>query len=78
MAKKKDALRELPPEPVDERSPLLDSNGQPTEHESLEAQAEQERREYNEGTVPLAEEPSTMKLLSTMGECRQKADLHVR
>lgn len=67
MSNRKDALRELPPEPVDERSPLLDSNGQPSENGGLEAQAEQERREYNEGAVPLADEPSTMKLLSTMG-----------
>lgn len=66
--KKKDSLNVVPPEPVDERSPLLDNaNGHPTEQETLDAQAEQEIREHEAGTVPLAEEPSTKKLLLTMG-----------
>lgn len=68
MAPKKDSLSVIAPEPVDERSPLLDNaNGHPTEEENLEAQAEQERREHEAGTVPLAEEPSAKKLLLTMG-----------
>jgi hypothetical protein len=40
---KKEPLKELPPEPVDERAPLLGS-GSSTEEDELEAQAEQERR----------------------------------
>lgn len=67
MSNRKDVLRELPPEPLDEQSPLLGANGRANEQDSLEAQAEQEVREYNEGAVPLAEEPSTLKLLSIMG-----------
>lgn len=67
MPSTKDTLKTLPPEPVDERSPLLNGHIPTTEQENLEAQASQERREYESGTVPLAEEPSTRKLLLTMG-----------
>ncbi|KAK4507018.1 hypothetical protein PRZ48_000752 [Zasmidium cellare] len=68
MPSKKDSLSVVAPEPVDERSPLLNNaNGHPSEQENIEAQAEQERREHEAGTVPLAEEPSTKKLLLTMG-----------
>ncbi|KXT08780.1 hypothetical protein AC579_7661 [Pseudocercospora musae] len=69
---KKDRLQTLDPEPIDERSPLL-QNGQPAagdgaaDENSLEAQAQREVREYDAGHVPLAEEPSTLKLLRTMG-----------
>lgn len=68
MPPKNDNLEVVPPEPVDERSPLLDNaTGQPTAQENLDAQAEQERREHEVGTIPLAEEPSAKKLLFTMG-----------
>lgn len=71
---KKDQLQSLPPEPIDERSPLLpNQNGQhpgrlPAENDptGLEAQASQEIREYETGHVPLAETPSTKRLLATM------------
>jgi hypothetical protein len=60
------------PLPVDERSPLLHrhSNGEACEeqdNEELEAQARQERREHDVGSVPVADEPSTRRLLVTMG-----------
>ncbi|KXS99700.1 hypothetical protein AC578_9904 [Pseudocercospora eumusae] len=70
---RKDRLQTLDPEPIDERSPLLLQNGQPASGDgaanenSLEAQAQREVREYDAGHVPLAEEPSTLKLLRTMG-----------
>src|ERR1700760_2765252 len=69
MAPKNDSLEVLQPEPVaDERAPLLGhQDGQPPEYDSLEAQAEQEQREYDVGAVPLAEEPSSRKLVLTMG-----------
>lgn len=68
MSHKKASLAELPPEPVDEQTPLLsDANGRPTEQNALEAQAEQEQREYDTAHVPLPEEPSTKKLLFIMG-----------
>ncbi|KAK3678555.1 hypothetical protein LTR78_001853 [Recurvomyces mirabilis] len=35
-------------------------------HASLEAQVERERREHEAGTIPVADEPSTGKLLATM------------
>lgn len=71
---KRQSLQSLPPEPIDETTSLLHPNqdGQntgslPAENLSeLEAQAEQERREYETGHVPLAAEPSTRKLLATM------------
>ena len=67
MPPNKDKLNVLPPEP-DERSPLLqNADGGHSEQENLEAQAAQERREHDAGTVPLAEEPGTGKLLLTMG-----------
>ena len=66
MARKDDKLKVVAPDPVDERSPLLGEQ-QPSENGTLEAQAEQERREHDAGTVPIAEEPSLGKLSSTMG-----------
>ncbi|CAK4032561.1 Multidrug resistance fnx1 [Lecanosticta acicola] len=69
MARKKDPLQELPPEPVvDERSPLLaNGSGNDNDQETLLThQAEQERREYESGTVPLASEPTFQTLLATM------------
>lgn len=70
MARTEDGLKVLQPEPVDnERTPLLEEqNGVPSEatNGSLEAQAQQEQREYDAGTVPLAEEPGTGRLLATM------------
>ncbi|KJY01208.1 MFS multidrug transporter like protein [Zymoseptoria brevis] len=63
---KKEPLKTLPPEPLDERSPLL-GNAASTGEDELEAQAEQEIREHDVGSVPLAEEPTTLKLVSTMG-----------
>lgn len=68
----KKPLQVVEPEPVDERSPLLHrhSNGEACEEqdtEALEAQARQERREYDAGAVPVADELSTRKLVLTMG-----------
>ena len=65
-------LQVVEPLPVDERSPLLHrhSNGEACEEqdtEALEEQARQERREYEAGYVPVADEPSTRRLLVTMG-----------
>jgi hypothetical protein len=65
-------LTVVEPLPVDERSPLLHrhSNGEACEEqddEALEAQARQERREHDVGVVPIADEPSTRKLVLTMG-----------
>lgn len=65
-------LQVVEPLPVDERSPLLHrhSNGeacQGQDTEALEAQARQERREYEAGYVPVAEEMSTRRLVVTMG-----------
>ena len=65
-------LQVVDPLPVDERSPLLHrhSNGEACEEqdtEALEEQARQERREYEAGYVPVADEPSTRRLLVTMG-----------
>ena len=65
-----DGLKVMAPEPVtaDERSPLLSQAGgqRPEDGDALEAQAEQEQREYDAGAVPIADEPSTKKLLLTM------------
>ena len=63
MSKKDDHLKVLPPQPVsDERTPLLaESNGQPREQDdNLEAQAQQEQREHDAGTTPIAEEPNDL------------------
>lgn len=72
MAKKSD-LQVLSPQPVaaDERSPLLvERNDQPPQRPNddggLEAQAEQEQREYDAGATVVADEPSTKKLAATM------------
>ena len=68
MAKTKDGLKVLTPQPVDEHSPLLaEQNNEENQDESLlEAQAEREQREHDAGTTPVADEPSTQKLLLTM------------
>ncbi|KAK5166901.1 uncharacterized protein LTR77_007630 [Saxophila tyrrhenica] len=69
MSKTNGGLKVMAPEPLgaDERSPLLDHhNGRSENEDNLEAQAEQEQREYDAGTVPLPDEPSTKKLLVTM------------
>ena len=70
MARTHGGLRVLSPQPLaaDERSPLLgESNERPTEEDGLEAQAEQELREHDVASVPVAEEPSTRRLVLTMG-----------
>ena len=72
MAKKGD-LDVLPPQPVtDERSPLLGERSEadpPPQNDDagLEEQAEREQREYDVGATVVADEPSTRKLLVTMG-----------
>ena len=68
MARKESGLKVVEPQPIsDERTPLLDEqNGQPREESELEAQAEQEQREYDANSVPIADEPSTRKLVMTM------------
>lgn len=71
---KRQSLQSLPPEPINETTPLLHPNQDgsntgslPAENISeLEAQAEQERREYESGHIPLATTPSTKRLLATM------------
>ncbi|KAK3713170.1 hypothetical protein LTR37_008603 [Vermiconidia calcicola] len=61
MARTDSGLKVVAPEPVaDEYSPLL---GQA---DNVEAQADQELREHDVGVTPVAEEPSTRKLLLTM------------
>ena len=70
MARADDKLKVLAPQPVaDERSPLLgEESEQPSGYDDeLEAQAEQEQREHDAGATPIAEEPSTKKLVLTMG-----------
>lgn len=75
MSKKRDSLQVMSPQPEsDERTPLLgdQQNGSAPEDDEnnqndLEAQAEQEQREHDVGAQPLAEEPSTKKLVITMG-----------
>ncbi|QIX02314.1 hypothetical protein AMS68_007831 [Peltaster fructicola] len=57
----KNILQEVPPEPVDENTPLLRGD-----EDALEAQAQQERREHDVNSVPIADEPSTLTLLLTM------------
>ena len=66
MAPKKDDLKVIEPVPVaDETTPLL--NGEQSNANTLEAQAEQEQREHDVGVTPVADEPSTKKLLLIMG-----------
>lgn len=68
----RNALTPVEPEPVDERSPLLGQHlpdgarEEEQDPDNLEAQAEQERREYEAGVTPVADEPSTKKLMVTM------------
>ncbi|KXL46306.1 hypothetical protein M433DRAFT_144085 [Acidomyces richmondensis BFW] len=53
----------------DECTPLLangDSPGASAEESGLEAQAERERREYDARATPIADEPSTGRLVATM------------
>ena len=71
---KKDDMEVLAPQPIaaDERSPLLGERSDQTpayssDDAGLEAQAEQERREYDAGVTVVADEPSTKKLFITMG-----------
>nr|POF17805.1 multidrug resistance protein fnx1 [Quercus suber] len=67
MARTDDGLKVLPPQPeADERSPLLGNSNDESQDASVEAQAEQEQREHDANAVPLAEEPSTAKLLVIM------------
>lgn len=75
MARTVDGLQVLQPEPVigdrmgDECTPLLangDSPGASAEESGLEAQAERERREYDARATPIADEPSTGRLVATM------------
>ena len=68
MARSEDRLKVVAPEPVDEQTPLLgNADGDSSAvNNTLEAQAEQEIREHDVGHVPLAEEPSTKKLVLTM------------
>ena len=70
---KKDDMKVLAPQPIatDERSPLLgERSDQPPPYSNddagLEAQAEQEQREYDAGATVVADEPSTKKLVVTM------------
>ena len=70
MAKGDDRLEVLSPEPVtDERSPLLGESSEqsPAYDDGLEAQAEQEQREHDVGATPIADEPSTKRLVLVMG-----------
>jgi hypothetical protein len=71
---KKDDMEVLAPQPIaaDERSPLLAGRSDQTpaysnDDAGLEAQAEQEQREYDAGATIIADEPSTKKLFITMG-----------
>ncbi|KAH9838824.1 multidrug resistance protein fnx1-like [Teratosphaeria destructans] len=68
MAPRTDSgLKILEPQPdnADEQTPLLgEQNGRG--EANLEAQAAEEQREYDAGHVPLADEPSTGRLLLTM------------
>lgn len=68
MPRKEPLLQELPPEPLsDENTPLLNNhlpNGSAIDN--LEAQAEQEIREHEASTIPIADEPTTWRLLATM------------
>ncbi|KAK6442317.1 hypothetical protein LTR95_001449 [Oleoguttula sp. CCFEE 5521] len=69
MTPQKRGLQEVAPLPIaDERTPLLaDGEGaEDQDEEALEARAAQERREYETNAVPIADEPSTKKLVLTM------------
>ena len=68
---KKDDIKVLAPEPIaSERSPLLGERSDQIPYQNdeagLEAQAEQEQREYDAGATVVADEPSTKKLVVTM------------
>ncbi|KAK4957927.1 hypothetical protein LTR10_004350 [Elasticomyces elasticus] len=82
MARKEDDLQVIDPLPLsDEQTPLLSKQNGSSPHrrnsivpaeadplgDQLEAQASQEQREHDAGTVPVADEPTTGKLLMTMG-----------
>jgi hypothetical protein len=69
MAKARKDLEVLPPQPVvEERSPLLGHVDEErlAAEDNLEAQAERERREHDAVATPIADEPSTRKLVLTM------------
>lgn len=70
MARKKEGLKVLSPTPMGEQETdalLGAQNDQARDNGTIEAQAEQERREYEANSVPIADEPSTKKLVVTMG-----------
>jgi len=76
MPRKEPPLQVIDPLPVDdEQTPLLAQHDATTakphdvspEGSALEAQASQELREHEAGSVPVADEPTTGKLLMTMG-----------
>ncbi|KAK4984827.1 hypothetical protein LTR66_000438 [Elasticomyces elasticus] len=70
MSRTKSGLNVLPPTPVDEHEaqPLLaDNNGQPRDNGTIEREAEQISEGDAVGNVPLAKEPSTGKILLTLG-----------
>ena len=65
MAQTEDGLKIVQPVPVDdERTPLLSEH--PGANSTLEAQADQELREHEAGTIPVADDPTTGKLIATM------------
>ncbi len=80
MPRKEPPLEVIDPLPIDdEQTPLLAQHDATTAkhhdvspedgtvEEQLEAQASQELREHEAGSVPVADEPTTGKLLMTMG-----------
>ncbi|KAK3112337.1 hypothetical protein LTR53_011494 [Teratosphaeriaceae sp. CCFEE 6253] len=68
MAPKEPAMQVLAPEPIaDEHTPLISQHENTSEDDSLEAQASQEQREHDVGALPIADEPTTGRLLLTMG-----------
>ena len=67
MARTEGSLKVVPPDPVDEQTPLLNNEAEEsTANGVLEARAEQEIREHEVGNVPIADEPSVKKLLLTL------------
>jgi len=72
MGRTESGLKVVEPEPVnDERTPLLEhadghANAPQDSNEALEAIAEQERREHDAGATPVADEPTTGRLVATM------------
>lgn len=68
MARTDDGLKVLPPQAeADERTPLLAPDEQDQNFDgTLEAQAIQEQREHDANAVPIADEPSTARLIMVM------------